>query len=426
MRLLSLVLIATFAAHADVRVMTLNEVLDTALQQNPDLAIARLDEGKAADGIRVARDPFVPKVVVGSGLAKTFGFPMSIEGSAPSLFQARGIAAIYNKPQSYAVMQARENVKGVQIDTQVKRDEVAFRVAALYLDAKRYRQALAVAKQQVDTLTQVWELVKSRVAGGAEIPLEARKAELRVHQGRQRVLAFQSELENSEVLLAVTIGLSPLDRVQPAEEERALPLINGSEDEVIREAMESSKELRRLQSAIIAKGFEVKANDAARLPKVYLVAQYGFFAKFNNYEDFFQKFQRNNGTLGISVQLPVLTGSAAKAMAAQGNSEISRLRLEMANIRNRISMEARRAFLALEQSKSASDVAKLDLEVQREQVNVLLAQLEAGRLTQRQIEEARFLESEKWMAYYDARHNLDRAELQVLKHTGGLLALRGK
>ena len=89
-------------------------------------------------------------------------------------------------------------------------------------------------------------------------------------------------------------------------------------------------------------------------------------------------------------------------------------------------MEARRAFLSLEQSKSASDVAKLDLEVQREQVNVLLAQLEVGRLTRRQVEEARFLESEKWMAYYDARHNLDRAELQVLKHTGGLLALRGK
>ena len=57
------------AAFAEVRPMKLKAVLETAMAQNPDVALARLEERKAADAIRAARDPFMPKVIVGSGLA---------------------------------------------------------------------------------------------------------------------------------------------------------------------------------------------------------------------------------------------------------------------------------------------------------------------------------------------------------------------
>src|SRR5687768_13381551 len=96
--------------HAEVRTMTLAEAIDTALRQNADIVIARLEEQKAAEQVRIARDPFTPRVIAGSGLAKTWGFPMSIEGSAPSVVQARVIQSLYNKPRSYEVAAARENV----------------------------------------------------------------------------------------------------------------------------------------------------------------------------------------------------------------------------------------------------------------------------------------------------------------------------
>ena len=73
--------------------------------------------------------------------------------------------------------------------------------------------------------------------------------------------------------------------------------------------MRSNKELRKLQSQIAAKGLEKRGEKAARLPRVDLVAQYGLFAKFNNYEDYFRTFQRNNGQIGVSFQLPVFSGS---------------------------------------------------------------------------------------------------------------------
>src|SRR5262249_9695503 len=92
--------------QAETRNLTLPQTLNLALQQNPDIALARLDEQIALHAVRLAKDPFTPRIVVGSGLAYTSGFPMSIEGSAPSIVQARASQYIFNRPQSYVIAQA--------------------------------------------------------------------------------------------------------------------------------------------------------------------------------------------------------------------------------------------------------------------------------------------------------------------------------
>ena len=67
-------------------------------------------------------------------------------------------------------------------------------------------------------------------------------------------------------------------------------------------------------------------------------------------------------------------------------------------------------------------MARLDLEVAREQLSVDLAQIQEGRVTMRQVEEARVLESQKWIAFYDAQYALEKARWNVLRLTGDLVA----
>lgn len=407
---------------AGEQTVTLRQAVEMALQQNPDITIARLNEQLSIEGIRVAQDPFHPKVFVGSGLAYSNGFPMSIEGSAPSVLQARAVASIYNVPQRYGIAQARENARGATIDTASKREEVALRTAMLFLDAERMMQAAKTARKQMETLNELLSGVRMRIEEGRELPIEKMKGELKLAQARQRAEGFESDLRYIEESLAVVIGLSADDRAIPSVEERTFNLLPATEDSAVESALESSKEIRRIESSILAKGFEVKANQSRRLPQIDLVAQYALLAKFNNYEDYFRTFQRNNGQLGVSLQVPVFVGSAAKAMAAQGSTEILRLRVEAVNTRNRITLETRKAHQDVARAERGSEVAGLDLAVAREQVNMLLAQMQEGRVTLRQVEEARFLESEKWLALFDTRYNLERAKLSLLKYTGLLLA----
>ena len=44
--------------------MTLREAVRRAVQQNPDVTLARLDEESARHGVQVAKDPFSPRIVV--------------------------------------------------------------------------------------------------------------------------------------------------------------------------------------------------------------------------------------------------------------------------------------------------------------------------------------------------------------------------
>src|SRR5512135_952425 len=110
MRKLAFLLTFTvWTAGAQVRTVTLREAVQLALKQNPDLTLARLDERKADEAVRVARDPFFPKVVAGSGLAYSNGMPMSIQGATPSILQAQASASVFNRRQTLLTAQAREN-----------------------------------------------------------------------------------------------------------------------------------------------------------------------------------------------------------------------------------------------------------------------------------------------------------------------------
>src|SRR3954468_11352838 len=178
---------------AEVRPMTLRQAVETALKQNPDIALARIDEEKARQGIRVARDPFTPRLSVGSGLAYTNGFPMSIEGSAPSVVQARASEFIFNRPQSLAIAQAKEDARGSGIAVTGKRDEVAYRVASLFLDAERAARIGALAQKDAESQEKVLAAVQAQVHEGRALPLAEKTAAYQLAYSRQVTVNLEAD-----------------------------------------------------------------------------------------------------------------------------------------------------------------------------------------------------------------------------------------
>ena len=421
MQRVALFTLASFLAFGEVHTMTLRQALDLAMSQNPDVLLSRLDHQRTREQVSVARDAFIPKVYGGTGMAYTHGFPASIDGAAPSIFQARTQMALFNRPQSYQLAQANESIRGAEIDVTAKLDEVVFRVAALFLDAERASKSLASAERQIESLGRMQTLVESRVAEGRELPIETRRAALSVAKAKQSVVNLTSDLIISEITLAEALGLNADDRVHAEAEEReafAMP----AEERAIELALESSKDLKRLESNLQMKILEVKQNEAERLPKINLVAQYNLLAKFNNYEQFFKNFQRNNWQLGASFEFPLLSGRAFSAAASQAQIDASKIRVEVGRTRTRITADLRRAFQEIRRAESSRDLARADLELAREQININLAQFDEGRLPMARVEEARAVEQEKWLAYYTSQHTLERAHLDVLHQSGTLLA----
>jgi len=402
--------------------MTLRQAMERALQQNPEIAIARLDELKAHEAVRLQKDPFAPHLFFGSGLAYTNGFPMSIDGAAPSVVQGRVSQYLFNRQQSYVVARAKEEARGAGIASAAKREDVAFRTASLFMDAERAARAGEMERKELDSLQKVLATVESRVQEGRELPIDAKRAAFNLAQARQTADALDADRESAETTLAIVLGYNADDRVRPAAEERAAPPMPASEEAAVESALQSSSELRHLESQIAAKGLDSRAAKAARLPHMDLVAQYGLFATFNHYQDYFLKYQRNNGEIGVSFVLPLLPGPGVSASAAQADTEASKLRIQLANARNQITADTRRAYRELRKAEELRDVSRLDLEVAREQVAVNLALLQEGRIRLSQVEESRITESAKWIAFYDSQYTVERAHWDLARQTGDLLA----
>lgn len=424
MRLRFVFVSAVFACslRAEVRTLTLRQAIDLALKQNPDVIAARLDEQKALQSIRLAKDPFTPRIGVGSGLAYSSGFPMSIDGAAPSIVQARATQFIFNRQQSYIVAEARENARGAGIAASGKRDEIAFKTTSLFLDAERAGRLAQMAQKQIESMEKVTGAVRGRVEEGRELPIANKRAAVDLARARQRLEQLDSDRDFAEHSLALVLGLNADDQIRPADEPRTAPDLPASEEAAVKTALDGSKELRRLESNLIAKGLDVRAQKASRLPRVDLVAQYALFARFNHYEDFFRRFERNNGQLGVSFQIPLLPGPGVSAQVAQAEADAVRLRAEINASRNRISLDTRQSFRSIQKAERAREVARQDLDLARDELSLLLTRMGEGRATLKQVEEARFVEDEKWIAFYDAQYAAERAKWDLLRQTGDLVA----
>lgn len=417
-----LLLLFAVVASGDVFTLTLQQTIDRASRQNPDVALARLDQQRAQQGIRIALDPFRPKLYGGGGLAYTYGYPNSIEGNAPSLFQAKTDLALYNRPDLYALSSAKEQARGAQFGAQAKADEVAYQAADFFLAASSMEQQSVALNDQIPSLKKVADAMSSAVSSGAELPLEQKRAEVNLAVAQERMDAAKLDADYYEMMLAITLGYSADDRVKPVTTNSPAVETPGTEAEAADLALKNNRELRQMQSSVLAKQLDLKSYQAARLPKIDLVAQYALFTK-QNYEKYFgQNFQRNNAQLGISITIPLLVGSATRGYADQASTDLQKLRLQMDQARARILSNTRRDYQQYQKAESLRNLARLQLDLSREQLNVLLAQYNEGRATMSRVEQARAEESERWIALYDSEAQLTRSKLAILRETGTLLA----
>jgi len=97
--------------------------------------------------------------------------------------------------------------------------------------------------------------------------------------------------------------------------------------------------------------------------------------------------------------------------------------VEVNRTRSRVALEARQSYQQLENAKTAAEVARLDLEVAREQLSILLARMQEGRVSMREVEGARYTENEKWIAFLNAQYAVERAAYELAWRTGSLMGL---
>ncbi len=413
-RLTLLILLAASAASAQSRTLTLKEAVSLAVRNSRDLTAARMRYNIADKTAAVSRSFFLPNLYTGSGAAYTSGFPQS-PGGAPTLFNLSYVQTVFNRPLTGTLRAAEERAKAERLEIDRTQDAVVLQAATLYLELAKVRHSLKLLRNEQASAGRIIDVTRARASEGLELHIEVTRAELTAAKTTVRIVQNESREETLAAQLRDLTGLA--DSSFEVTDEEFAGLAAQSPAELVEIAVANSLELKAAEHERRAREQRVKGEKGGYLPTLDLVGYYGLYSRANNFQDFYNRFERHGVTIGVRAQIPIFS-SKTSAQVALAKSELTAAEMELKNKRAEIELGVRQQARAGREAEAQREVARLELQLAQENVRVLQVRYEEGRTPLRDLERARLEESEKWMAYVDAKFQQQKAQLELLRATG--------
>jgi outer membrane protein len=398
--------------------LTLKRAIELALQNSKDIQVAKLQARLADHSAQITRAQFLPNLYAGSGAGYTYGIPETPGGRAPALFNLTYTERIFNEPLRGQAKELQEQARSQKILLEDARSTVISQTAAAYLELGMVQHSLELLRKEGDSADKILEVTQERQKENLELPVEVTRSQLTKARVTQRILQLEAREDELEVFLRRQTGIGQDTPLEVSVEE----LPGEAEQEganLVALALESNASLRVSESDVRAKEFRLVGEKRGYYPTLELVSVYSLLAKFNNYDQFFRTFQRNNYNAGVQVQVPLFSAQTkANINLAQTNLEVAKANL--ANKKTEITSSVRQKTRHLRERDAAKEVARLELQLAQQDVTVLQSQFQEGKVNLREVEKARLQENERWMQFLDANFQRQQAQLDLLQTAGQL------
>jgi outer membrane protein len=408
---------AVIANAQETEKMTMRQAVTLALQNSRDLALARVQYTVALNEAGVDRAAFQPNLYTGSGIAYTSGFP-SIGGDPPAVFQMSYNQALFNpllKGQQHA---AEDRARNMKLELDRIHDDVIVRAATSYLELAKVRHSLNLMRKEQASTEKILGVTRERVAANQELPIEVTRSELAQARVVERIIKLEGREETVEQQIRNLTGIPDSQSIDVDTEEPSfatnLPL-----SEMTDQAIKSDPSILEAENERLARQHLLRSAHLSYWPTVDVVGQYSVLSKFNNYDEFYKKFVRNNVDIGVRITIPIFAAKT-RANVALAKSELNAAELTLGNKRQQVRLDVQQKARSVRELDATREVARLDLKLAQESLQLAQAKFDEGRLTLRDIEQARLDESDKWVAFLDADFARQQSQLTLLQATGQL------
>ena len=406
------------AIPAAAETVTFAKAIDAALKHSGTMAIASAEEAHARASLLQARDAYIPQAIIGSGLGYSFGFPLSLEGSAPSIINFNTQSMVLNFPQREYIRSAKFLWQAASTQTLDRRNQVILDTASSYFALDQALSKMKVLKDEGESAHHAEFITSQRVNQGIDSELDMKKARLNSARVRMRVAEIQTNVDVLREHLSKLTGIPAEGFVTDPESLPKLPEVR-QEADLGSMAVTNSPVVKAADHKAQAEAFRARAEHKQWLPTIDFAAQYARLAKFNNYDLYYLRYQADNAAIGLNIRFPFFNLSQhAVAEAADADAIKAKKQAELA--RNQVKEDTLKLQRSLVQLAAAAEVAKLEYEVANTGVDAAQGRVETGNATSRDVENARLDASDRYAAYLDAQLELEKAQMQLMRQTGEL------
>ena len=359
------ILLAHNGARAQVSFYT---AVDLALRNSTQVRISAAAVQHAEAAVMESVDAYKPSFSVGSSLGYSYGFPVG----QPSIYTVNAQSLAFSFSQPDYIRSARSALLATQLQLKDTRQQVILSSAMDYIELANTSQQITALDQETGFVRKLVEIESERVDAGLDSKVELTQARLTEAQIALRRLHLGDRAELARARLAHLTGLNPDDIVPEPQTVPKTPAISLAEGAAANSGVEAAYASAK-SKLYIAFG-DARQNNR---PIFAFGGEYNRYAKFNNYNEYFLRFQHNNFNVGIQITMP-LFDATRKARAKGSSAEAAQATAQADQERDQAAEQILQLQKSVAELTAQERVAELQNELAQDQLDTITAQLQLG------------------------------------------------
>jgi outer membrane protein len=403
---------------------TLDQAIDYALANNPDLQIATERIGQAEAQLGVALSAFYPQVTARVGYehsnnpAQVFSMIVSQRDFNSSDFtninnpgyrqnfrpEIIGKLSLFRGGQDYQNSKAAElGIDAAEFERSTVRNALIEAVTATYYAYLAAQEAQKVAQDSISAISSELNQTKLQFEAGTVLKSDVLSLEVQLAEAQNAEIRAANGIEIAKTSLANLLGLSSFHEFTVASSSSLLPkpTLPATFNDLLDQAMAQRPEVNAAANQVEISLRKLKSEQGAYLPKADAYVSYGQNSQSPGFNS-----EKDNVTAGVSVEMDLFSGFNTQQRVRAAERKAAEARETERKTRLAIEQEVKIAFLTLKESLARLHVTEASVQSADEALRLVNEERRAEIVTVTRYIEAEVArnnaQSNTIAAHYDA------------------------
>ncbi len=413
---------------------TLQQAIDYALENNPDLQIMQDRIGQAKAQLEEVQSSFFPQIKTRLSYEHTdnpsrafgmiisqrrfsfsgtnFNHPGGTDNYRPEVTASY---SLFRGGQDYFMSKAAESeVKAATFDQSAMHNQLIQMVSSAFYSYLAAVEAHHVTLRSIAAVSSELKQSRIRYRAGSTLKSDVLSLEVQLAEAQDNEIRAANTIELARVSLKTLLGL---DSEEPFEIETAgnwkTPDPQNEYSALLTRALAQRPEIKAANQRLTEAERRLSAAKGAHLPRADAYLSYGSDSKNLDFST-----SRDNITTGVQIEMDIFSGFRDSARIKKAEHQLSTAEKNMKRIRLQIENEVKSGFLKLKASLDRLKVTTASVVAAEEALRMVKAQRRAGTVTVTRYIEVEVARDEAHSRSIAARFDALRAEAQLHQAIG--------
>ncbi len=406
--------------RAQTQLLTLDDCIDTALESNPRIEIAR-QQYRGGEGLLTqAKSFYWPRLSGGIGYGRQYidsNLPVTEDNVASGLLRASQLIYDFGKTtglidaQAFSLSASGENLAQVYQD-------IVFQVKSAFYAVLESKRLITVAEQAVANFEQQLYRAQRFFEAGVRTRIDVTNAQVNLSNQKLNLLRANANYKTARTALEKVLGVTPNNGdYEPVSDEPALeqlaaekPPMPGPLDNLLVTADQNRPGVKQFQFLIQAAEASVTQAKGDYWPTIDAVGDYDRFeTDLSSLSDQWQ--------ISARLSWEFFSGFETEGKVAEASAQLREVRAGLRDFELEVTQDVTDSFLRAEENREGVDIADETLDLAAENLRLAEGRYKAGLGDLLEFNDAQLLYTENQsnlvVTYYSYLTALARIERAV-------------